>query len=192
MKKSAWLVFLFITLSIMLFVGCDPDPDPDPGTRPIVFVHGMGGSGDQFQAQALRFASCGYPDNYFAALDHNSIMDLDRQNRLDKLIDDVLDETGADKVELVGHSMGTSISKVYLSTANNAAKVAHYVNVDGVGGNKLFGGVPTLNIMATSLAGKITGATNVHLEGHTHSGLRQTPGFRWNLQFELRQTGISL
>lgn len=174
MKKLVLLVLFFFALSSFFFTGCDPDPDPDPdpnpvgNVRPIVFVHGMAGSGDQFQAQALRFAGNGYPDNYFAALDHNSILDLGRQNRLDRLIDDILDETGADKVELVGHSMGTAISTSYLSTASNAAKVAHYVNVDGVGGDELPGGVPTLNLMASLAAGEITGATNVQLEGHTH------------------------
>lgn len=168
MKKSTLVVLSLFTLSIMVFGGCDPDPEPEEGMRPIVFVHGMAGSGDQFQAQALRFASSGYPDNYFAALDHNSIVDVGRQKRLDRLIDHVLDETGADKVDLVGHSMGTAISTSYLSRASHAAKVAHYANVDGVGGNELPGGVPTLNLMASSMAGKITGATNVHLEGHTH------------------------
>lgn len=172
MKKSALLVLFLIAFSSFFFAGCDPDPDPSPDpvtdVRPIVFVHGMAGSGDQFQAQALRFASNGYPDNYFVALDHNSIVDLGRQNRLDRLIDDILDETGADKVELVGHSMGTAISTSYLSTASQAAKVAHYVNVDGVGGDELPGGVPTLNLMASSLAEEITGATNIQLEGHTH------------------------
>jgi pimeloyl-ACP methyl ester carboxylesterase len=186
MKKSTLVVLSLFTLSIIVFVGCDPDPDPEPekGMRPIVFVHGMAGSGDQFQAQALRFASSGYPDNYFAALDHNSIGDVGRQNRLDRLIDHVLDETGADKVDLVGHSMGTAISTSYLSTARHAAKVAHYVNVDGVGGDELPGGVPTLNLMASSMAGEITGATNVYLQRHTHVQACSSPeSFAWMYDF---------
>ena len=166
MKKSA-LPILFLTIfTLLIFTGCDPEPDGD--ILPIVFVHGMAGSGDQFQAQALRFASNGYPEDYFAALDHNSLSDSNRIEKLDALIDQVLDDTGADQVELVGHSMGTSISFTYLSTARQAAKVAHYVNVDGMSGDELPGGVPTLNLMASMGTGDITGATNIKLEGHTH------------------------
>lgn len=173
MKKSAISVLLIAVLSVFLFSGCVPDPDPDPepvegDIRPIVFVHGMAGSGDQFQTQALRFASNGYPEDYFAALDHNSLSDSNRIEKLDALIDQVLDDTGADQVELVGHSMGTSISFTYLSTASQAAKVAHYVNVDGMSGDELPGGVPTLNLMASMGTGDITGATNIELDGHTH------------------------
>jgi hypothetical protein len=166
MKKSALSVLILITLSVLYLFGCEPEPGE--GIRPIVFVHGMAGSADQFQAQALRFASNGYPENYFVALDHNSILDMGRKCRLNRLINDILDETGADKVELVGHSMGTAISKSFLSRAGCAAKVAHYVNIDGFGGDELPGGVPTLNLMATSLAKEIIGATNVQLEGHAH------------------------
>jgi hypothetical protein len=80
--------------------------------------------------------------------------------------------------------MGTAISTSYLSTARHAAKVAHYVNVDGVGGDELPGGVPTLNLMASSMAGEITGATNVYLQRHTHVQACSSPeSFAWMYDF---------
>jgi hypothetical protein len=172
MKKSVLLVMLLLTPSILLSAGYNEvSATKESGKiRPIIFVHGMSGSGDQFEAQALRFASNGYPDNYIVALDHNSssLFDMGRQNNLNRLINHMLRETGADKVELVGHSMGTSISMFYLSWRSHAAKVAHYINIDGFGNIRLPGGVPTLNIMATELAWKTKGAKNVQLEEHTH------------------------
>lgn len=184
MKKSTLFVLFIAIFTMFIFTGCDPDPEPDGDILPIVFVHGMAGSGDQFQAQALRFASNGYPENYFAALDHNSLSDSNRIAKLDALIDQVLDDTGADQVELVGHSMGTSISFSYLSTASQAAKVAHYVNVDGMSGDELPGGVPTLNLMASLGTGEITGATNIELDGHTHVQACSSPeSFEYMYEF---------
>ena len=51
---------------------------------------------------------------------------------LDELIAELLRETGADGVDLLGHSLGTTVSQGYLtSSPERAASVAHYVNIDG-------------------------------------------------------------
>ena len=51
--------------------------------------------------------------------------------RLDALIDEMRTKTGAEQVDLMGHSLGTTVSFNYLATPEHAAKVAHYVNIDG-------------------------------------------------------------
>ena len=94
--RSLFSVFLtlgiFLTVLMFTTFGCeatDPEPVPDiPGVRPIVFVHGMAGSADQFQEQALRFASNGYPDDFFFGYEYNTIVDPDRTARLKDFIDD--------------------------------------------------------------------------------------------------------
>jgi pimeloyl-ACP methyl ester carboxylesterase len=155
-------------------------PETPPYIRPIVFVHGMSGSALQFESQALRFASNGWPASYLFAFEYDTgIPDVEgstaRMARLDAFIDDVLAETGADKVYLMGHSRGTAESFVYLLDPAHAAKVAKYVNIDGMTASTLPGGVPTLAIWA-ELAGtgavnpprEIVGATNVLLPGQFH------------------------
>jgi len=155
-------------------------PEPPPGMRPIIFVHGMSGSALQFESQALRFASNGWPADHLFAFEYDtSIPDVEgsaaRMARLDAFIDEVLAETGADKIYLMGHSRGTAESFVYLATPAHAAKVAKYVNIDGMTATALPGGVPTLAIWA-ELAGdgtvrpprEIVGATNVLLPGQFH------------------------
>jgi len=82
-------------------------------------------------------------------------------------------------VELIGHSRGTTVSHTYLSDPTRAAKVAHYVNVDGRTASSLPGGVPTLAIWADGwlssggppsdpYARKIVGATNVYILDQAH------------------------
>ena len=50
---------------------------------------------------------------------------------LDTLIDQLRAKYGVDRVNLVAHSAGTIVAVSYLSDASRAAKIAHYVGVDG-------------------------------------------------------------
>ncbi len=173
MQRLTSLTLLICFLFAFFLLGCDGNgcgtshSEDQKAIRPIVFVHGMAGSGDQFESQFLRFASNGYPENYFTGFDHNTIADGTRQERLDATIDEVLRTTGADKIDLVGHSMGTAVSQNYLSESSQAAKVAHYVNVDGNAARALPGNVPSMSIIAT-MGGEIANGENVYLTNNTH------------------------
>jgi hypothetical protein len=69
--------------------------------------------------------------------------------------------------------MGTAVSHAYLADPTHAAKVAHYVNIDGQQSATPPGGVPTLALWA-ALSGSnasgtgIGGATNITLAATTH------------------------
>ncbi|MGO8989255.1 MAG: alpha/beta hydrolase [bacterium] len=120
----------------------------------MVFVHGYTGSAAQYEWQAMRFASNGYPQNYLNAFEYDSVRYTTDPTYpaqvyagIDQLIATLLQQTGADKVELLGHSLGTFVSMAYLnSSAARAATVAHYVNLDGGTATSPPGGVPTLAI----------------------------------------------
>ena len=171
---------VFVTALVFVTTGCKPAvPIPNPNNyRPIVFVHGMAGSADQFELQAMRFASNGYPAEYISGFEYDTTMtSIDAWfyvENLNKHINDVLEETGADQVDLLGHSMGTMVSQDYLSFDKYAAKVAHYVNIDGQVKDSLPGGVPTLALWAEfSVVGgdgtrEIVGARNILLPKTTH------------------------
>jgi hypothetical protein len=146
---------------------------PAHAVRPIVFVHGGSGSGAQFESQAMRYASNGYPPDLVKVYEYDSLFSLATQAQviagLDVFIDGVLAETGADKVDLLGHSLGTAVSQGYLSTPAHAAKIAHYVNIDGATAPAPPGGVPTLAIWgAGNPARQIVGAQNVYFPNQTH------------------------
>src|SRR5262249_11698088 len=88
---------------------------------------------------------------------------------LDTLVDQLLAETGADKIDLLGHSLGTVLMQTYLSSPERAAKVAHYVNIDGAPAAAPPGGVPPLAIWGMgNPARQIVGATNVYFPTQTH------------------------
>lgn len=90
----------------------------------------------------------------------------------------MLAKTGADKVDILGHSLGTVVLFNYLnSSPERAAKVAHYVSIDGLAGITPPGGVPTLALWAgTGAAGReITGALNVIIPNQTHVQCATSP-----------------
>jgi para-nitrobenzyl esterase len=186
MKKIGILcIALVLALALVIpsaaYAGNSPPfvPGPPPGVGPIIFVHGGAGSAQQFESQAMRFASNGWPVDLLFAFEYDSTFATQSFGavilRLNAFINSVLAQTGADKVYLMGHSLGTYVSQTYLSVAPYAAKVAKYVNIDGGTATALPGGVPTLAIWA-ELAGsgavnpprQIVGATNVLLPGQFH------------------------
>jgi pimeloyl-ACP methyl ester carboxylesterase len=148
--------------------------DAKPKLNPIIFVHGGSGSAAQFESQAMRFASNGYPHRYITALEYDSssieAILPDVLAKLDALIAELQEETGRAQVDLLGHSLGTFVAQTYLSTPARAANVAHYVNIDGASAPAPPGGVPTLALWAGASppVGEIVGALNVTLADHEH------------------------
>lgn len=146
--------------------------------RPIVFAHGFLGSGDNFANQIMRFNVNGYCHGSLWAFDWNTLNRAINHNAaLDRFIDAVLAETGAEQVDLMGHSAGGGLGYEYLADPVRAAKVAHYVHIasfvtEGPAGPE-GAPVPTLNLwsdgdLVIGEAGDIEGATNVMLDGVDH------------------------
>ena len=143
--------------------------------NPILFVHGIEGSGAQFESQAMRFASNGYPRAWIDEVDYNSTRAVADKSEVDQQIDDAIaalkQRTGKAKVDVVAHSLGTSVMYDYLTNGPTAAQrranVAHYINVDGQDQNP---GVPTLAVWAGRGApGRhMDGAVNVTIPNQTH------------------------
>ncbi len=167
------LLFFIVTL---LFSSSAPGlaRTHPPKIHPVIFVHGAVGSGGQFESQAMRFASNGYPANYVDVVDYDSLFITNSMNdvytKIDKKIAELKAKTGAEQVDMAGHSLGTMVMQNYLSTPARAANIAHYVNIDGMTADAPPGGVPTLALWAGM--GKpdreIVGAVNVTLPNQTH------------------------
>ncbi|MEM3512085.1 MAG: alpha/beta fold hydrolase [Candidatus Jordarchaeales archaeon] len=167
-SEQYWLPSLLLSVS---------QPIAQPEIRPIVFVHGGAGSAQQFESQAMRFTSNGYPPEYLKVFEYDSSFTVETfakvLERLDAFIDRVLEETGADKVDLVGHSLGTVVSLQYLAYAPHRLKVAHYVNIDGSGGLRAPRGIPTLALWSNlSTVHELLGAVkNIWVPEQTHTQL---------------------
>jgi len=142
---------------------------------PVIFVHGSSGSGAQFESQKMRFTSNGYPERYITVLEYDSTFATEPRSevfaKLDRLVAELKTQTGRSKVDILGHSLGTSVMQEYLtSSPSRAANVAHYVNIDGRQADAPPGGVPTLAIWAGRGAPDraIKGARNVTIPNQTH------------------------
>ncbi len=177
-------IALLVALALVLVTGCGR-PWPGGGhpggghghhrpDHPIVFVHGFAGSAAQFESQALRFTSNGYPADWIGALEYDSLFGLATMEQvwiaLDERITRLLDDTGAAKVDLAGHSLGTTVLQGYLtSSAERAARVAHYVNIDGRTAATPPGGVATLAVWGMGdPAREIVGAQNYRDPAQSH------------------------
>jgi len=159
------------------------DETCDKSLRPIVFVHGTLGSGDQFAHPAMLFGSNGYCQDRIVAVEYNSV-DLLNPNRdigpaIDAVVDEILAKTGQTQVELVGHSQGTGHCVAYLEDPARAAKVAHYINISGR--TTIPVGVKALSLSSTNdLGGETHHAPGAELEvtmtmGEDHVDIASSP-----------------
>jgi pimeloyl-ACP methyl ester carboxylesterase len=158
----------------LLLCGVGPCPQD---ANPIIFVHGGSGSGAQFESQAMRFTSNGYPQDRIAVVEYDSGLSFPAElpivfAAIDARIAELQAATGKPQVDLVGHSRGTTVSHAYLADPARAANVAHYVNIDGASAAAPPGGVPTLALWAGAVdrpvQGEIVGATNVTVPNQEH------------------------
>jgi len=185
-RKLFGMVIAGLMLVGMLFplatTAAAKKPADTPTIRPVIYFHGAGGSAAQFESQAMRFASNGYPANYLTSFEYSTakpVPDKEAMNaRLDAFIDNLLAETGADKVDIFGKTWPGAyplpsypgITMEYMaSSPERAAKIAHACyNDSALNGYTAI--VPTLGIWAgMGVPGRqIIGATNIVLPLHTH------------------------
>jgi pimeloyl-ACP methyl ester carboxylesterase len=150
--------------------GANPKPP-----RPILFVHGIEGTGAQFQSQKLRFTSNGYPHRWIDEVDYNSTRAVTDKSQVNQQIDAAISalkqRTGKQKVDVVAHSLGTTVMHDYLTSgamaAQRRANVGRYINVDGQDEHP---GVPTLAVWAGrgEPGRNMAGAKNVTVRNQTH------------------------
>jgi triacylglycerol esterase/lipase EstA (alpha/beta hydrolase family) len=126
---------------------------PSFSQNPVLFVHGIEGSGSQFESQKMRFMSNGYPEAWVDELDYDSTRAVGDKSEVDAQIDAKVaalkKRTGKTKVDVIAHSLGTSVMYDYMTNGSMAdqrrASIGRYVNVDGQASNP---GVPTLALWA--------------------------------------------
>lgn len=147
-------------------------PGDDGPVVPIIFVHGNSGSAQQFETNAMRFTSNGFPQDRLFAYEYNSGGSSNESAiaNLDGYIAEVKRRTGASQVDILAHSRGTTVMHSYLSTPERAASVRNYVNFDGRTSDSQPGGVRTLAIWGEGDQTRaIDGAENVYFPNRGHT-----------------------
>ncbi|MFT5433093.1 MAG: triacylglycerol lipase [Myxococcota bacterium] len=103
--------------------------------RPIVLVHGINGSSDDYEVMAQRLIDAGWPTDYvvlFDAVDPAWGCNVDNATALDTLVDDVLESTGQSRIDLIAHSMGTLSTRYWLKFHDGHERVNSYVTLGGM------------------------------------------------------------
>jgi triacylglycerol lipase len=103
-------------------------PPPDP----ILFVHGWQGSAAQWRPMMERFRSDGWSDRRlfawtFADRESNAAVAA----RISARVDQILAATGAARVDIVTHSMGSLSSRYYLKNLARPGRVDAWVSLGG-------------------------------------------------------------
>ncbi|MCO5786342.1 alpha/beta hydrolase [Pseudomonas sp. G11-1] len=150
-----------------------PDIDEDR-ILPVIFVHGTAGSASQYQTQAMRFASNGYPEDHVVAYEYSTAgaVEINRaltgglSGDLDGFVDNVLAEFGADQVYLACHSLGTAVCGYYVANPDREAKVAGYVAIDGATGESCPGDSNCMGLFVDET--RRLGEVNAYVPDETH------------------------
>lgn len=167
-------------LSILLLLfASNAKAQCDTSLRPVVFIHGFLASGDTWANAVHSFQQAGYCANRLYAFDWNSVGGSGKRtdSLLHQFIAQILTQTGASQVDLVGHSAGGGLGRSYLKDSTRAKSIAHYVHI---GSRKWTGAYPwfpnnrCMNIfssgdkVAANTAGLVDGAFNLALEEQDH------------------------
>ncbi len=161
----------------------------DDTLTPVVFVHGMLASSDTWAAHARRFECNGYCPSHLRGLDWNTLAADGRVETLQAFIQQVLDDTGAAAVDLVGHSAGGGLGYSYLSDPARAQTVRRYAHVASTVSSEgqplgpagpVDASVPTLNLWSDGdlvVAGAVNpGTTDVMIAGQDHYEIATSRG----------------
>lgn len=157
--------------------------------NPVVFAHGISGASYDFTYIQAYLVDHGWnAENMFAIDFSDTVLGRNSTNgpELAQFVDNVLKETGANKVDIVAHSMGGANTLFYLKNLGGNGKVEHVVTLGGanrLGATDIIQGFdPYHPILYTSIystgdqivangLSKLKGAENVELQGIGHVSL---------------------
>ncbi len=197
------VLFLYSLCALLLMAGsCSLEPEDElivefapemprlgcAEIAPIIFIHGALSASDIWAKQLQRFYNNDICEPNLYVFDWNSVVQQNslEQRMLDRFIDQVLNETGAEQVNLVGHSSGGWLAYQYLRFPERAAKVKAYAHIASIQFDTLPGPpgnrIPTVNVWSPdnlyfSRIGDIPDAKNaffLNMDHHQLATSRET------------------
>lgn len=100
---------------------------------PVILIHGLFGSPANWTELAASLKQAGYRDDQVFTFGYNTTTQSNvvTAEQLGAKVDEVLSRTGASKVDLVGHSMGSLNSRYCVKYGACAGKVDDWVSLAG-------------------------------------------------------------
>ena len=128
-KALVFALLLFLLLSS--YSASLPATLSDYSKDPVVFVHGFGGRSWNFNILKARLAESGWPEEHLFAIDYSDRFGCNKQNagELSVFVDSVLARTGAEKVDIIAHSMGGLSTRYFIAHLGGDKKVRDIITI---------------------------------------------------------------
>ena len=133
-KTTGKTLFFVLALAIS---GCTETASPG-GTLPqlthdpILFVHGYLGSSANWDTMRQRFIADGWKDYELYAYNYSFLAsNATSAEEIRDQVNDIIAKTGAAKVDIIAHSMGSVSSRYYLKNLGGTDKVDAWVSLAG-------------------------------------------------------------
>jgi triacylglycerol lipase len=102
------------------------------GRTPVIFVHGYLEGPANWSVAIARFRTAGYGDAELDAVRYDYVVSVTESAKtLAHEVDAVRARTGAAKVDIVSHSLGSLVTKQCIIADACAGKVAHWMSISG-------------------------------------------------------------
>ena len=135
MRRPALLLAVLLPLLTVLAVPSSagkPQPPSSSGNRPILFVHGWNSSAATWDTMVASFKSAGWTDGELNRWSYNtSQSNATTAQEIASRVSEIRSRTGADKVDVIAHSMGSLSSRYYLKNLGGDLLVDDWISLGG-------------------------------------------------------------
>ncbi|MGN6275121.1 MAG: esterase/lipase family protein [Solirubrobacterales bacterium] len=123
----------FVVAIALCITGAALAPASSLALDPILFVHGWNGSASNWNTMIERFEKDGYPKSYLMAYSYSSSQSnkVDAEKEVASHVEQLLKNTGAEKVDIIAHSMGSLNTRWYIKFDGGESKVDDWVSLGG-------------------------------------------------------------
>ncbi|MFX0206472.1 MAG: alpha/beta fold hydrolase [Candidatus Hodarchaeota archaeon] len=130
-----------LVLSLVLISPCLANCVANPmetivqNQNPILFIHGWKRTADDWVIMKSWFQANGWPSTFLYAINFDNSRDssfqgnINNANEIKQSVDEIMEETGAEKVDLISHSMGGLSSRYYIKFLGGVDTVDDYVSI---------------------------------------------------------------
>jgi triacylglycerol esterase/lipase EstA (alpha/beta hydrolase family) len=131
-------------LALTVLAGCTPASPAAPDADPVVIVAGTGAPKEVYEPMANRLRGGGYEVHIFTIASPFSPFEKSSE-KLVPFVEEVLAETGAEKVDIIGHSQGVILMRYAAKFLGLGDSIDTMVNLGGgIHGSDLAGGIQNM------------------------------------------------